>query len=108
MLLQQTTPTTAPIGGETTVSGGQTVVLDPEQMRVLVEHGQANTFVILMFLGVAVLCLGGLVFIHAVGGGDSMPEPYSGAWALTGALSFMFAGWIVYVPIWVISYFSLK
>ncbi len=71
-LLQTTTEpgttTGTTTGGGTTASSGTTVALDPEQLRIIVEHGQANTYAILMFIGIAVLCLGGLVFMSAVRG----------------------------------------
>ncbi len=35
-------------------------------------------------------------------------DPLSFSYGIGGALAFMFAGWLVYVPIWVISKFSLS
>lgn len=37
-----------------------------------------------------------------------MMDPLSFGWAMTGAISFMFGGWIAYVPIWIIAKFSLS
>jgi len=36
-----------------------------------------------------------------------MPEPLTFLGAMDNAIAFMFAGWVAYVPIWVIAKFSL-
>lgn len=66
LLLQTATEsTTAPIAAEnTTAQGGTTVTLDPAQMDLLLQHSQANTQSIEVYIGFVILLLGGLVMVY--------------------------------------------
>lgn len=66
LLLQTTTPeaTTAP-GGATEGTGGEsTVVLDPAQVQTLIEHQAANTYAVMLGIGLLLLFVSALVFIE--------------------------------------------
>lgn len=45
-----------------------TVVLDPQQMQLLLEHGQGNAYFLAAWIAGCVFCLGVLVLLRAVGG----------------------------------------
>lgn len=60
--------TTAPIGGGTTTAGGTTVVLEPSQLQSLVDHQAANTYAIMLGLGLVIVALFTLLLIEIVKG----------------------------------------
>ncbi|WP_047866721.1 hypothetical protein [Rubrobacter aplysinae] len=45
-----------------------TVALDPEQLETLVEHGQGNTFALMGWLAIMVMCLGAIALMLALRG----------------------------------------
>lgn len=59
---------TAPIGGGTTTAGGTTVYLEPQQLQVLVDHQAANTYAVMLGLGMVLLFLSALVLMEVVKG----------------------------------------
>lgn len=64
--MQSTTPetTAAPTAGETTTAGGTTVVLEPSQLQAIIDQNAANTYAIMLGIGLVLLFVSVLAFIE--------------------------------------------